>query len=311
MPAEQAGERRIHGRTLELSNVDKVLFPDDGITKGELIEYHERIAEVMLPHLQGRPVAIKRLPDGLGGTSFFQKEAGSHFPDWVGTVDVPKRKGGTTAHIVVEEAATLPYLANLGTIELHSWTSRRDDLERPDQLVFDLDPPDDRPDAARAASHRVREVLDELGLDTLLKTSGSKGYHVHVPLDRSADFEVARRFAADVARVVAGRHPDDLTDEQRKSARRGRVFVDHLRNAYGQTAVAPYSVRARPGAPVATPIEWRELDDLDPGRYDLRNLFRRLGQREDPWRDAWHDGHALAAARDTLSELLQQIDGGS
>jgi len=299
------GEYEIHGRTLGLSSLDKVLFPDPGITKGELIDYHERIAEVLLPHLRGRPVAIKRLPDGLDGASFFQKSVASHFPPWVGSVEVPKRQGGTIEHIVVSEPATLSYLANLAAIELHAWTSRTDDLERPDQLVFDLDPPADGLDAARDAARRVKEVLDELGLPTLLKTSGSKGYHVHVALARRDDFEVVRPFAADVARVVAARDPRRFTVEQRKDARRGRVFIDHLRNAYGQTAIAPYSVRARPGAPVATPIDWDELHDVEPARYGVRNVFRRLGQREDPWHAAWDRGQDLTSARDTLDALLE------
>jgi bifunctional non-homologous end joining protein LigD len=303
------GRQRLHGREVDVSSVDKVMFPDDGITKGELVGYYERVAETMFPYLDDRPVALKRHPDGLDQQGFFQKNASGHFPDWIGRVRVDKRGGGTTDNVVVTEPAVLVYLADQGTIEFHAWLARADALDRADQLVFDLDPPGDDVDAARASARRVRDVLDELELPHLLKTSGSKGYHVHVLVDRDADVD-ARGFAADVARLLSRRHPETLTDEQRKDARRGRVLVDWFRNGFGQTVVAPYSVRARPGAPVSTPIEWRELGDVDPQRFTLRNVFRRLGQRRDPWAAAWTSaaggGIPLVQARERLDHLLAE-----
>jgi bifunctional non-homologous end joining protein LigD len=303
----RAGVGEFFGRAIDVSSVDRVVFPDLGLTKGELVAYYVRIAETMLPHLAGRPVAVKRYPRGLGESGFFQKNAGKHFPDWLRRLPVAKREGGFLDHPVIDEPATIVFLADQGTIEFHPWLATADDLEHPDQLIFDLDPPDaDDPAVVRRATRQVRAVLDELGLQTALKTSGSKGFHVHVPLDRTTDWSFVRRFAADVAAVLAARHPGELTDQHRKAGRHGRVFVDHFRNRYGQTSVAAYSVRARPGAPVATPIEWDELARVAPRTYTVKNVFRRLGQRPDPWRDGWGPGQSLHAARATLDDLLTE-----
>lgn len=282
-----AGEQRIFSRSIDISNVDKVFFPDAGLTKGALLDYHVRVAELMLPHVRDRPVAVKRYPDGLDGQGFFQKNAGSHFPDWIRRQELPKRDGGSLDHVIVDEPATLVYLADQGTIEFHPWLSEAGDLEHPVELVLDLDPPDDSEVAAvRAAAGYVRDLLDELEVVGRIKTSGSAGFHVHVPLDGSAGWDASSRLARALAEAVCERHPEELTTSQRKEARTGRVFVDWLRNGYGQTSVAAYSVRARPGAPVATPIGWDELDRVEPRSYDVRNLFRRLGQRADPWQEA-------------------------
>ncbi len=304
-----AGEQDLFGRTIDVSSVDKVYFPDAGVTKGDVLDFYARIAQTAIGYLEGRPVAVKRHPDGIDGPGFFQKEADEHFPGWIRREDVPKREGGHLDHVVGDEPATIVYLANQGTIELHPWLSRIDALEHPDQVVFDLDPPAGDADAARQAARRVRDLLTEVGVDSLVKTSGSAGYHVHVRIPRDHDFETTRRFAADLAGLLATRHPDELTDEQRKPERRGRVFVDYLRNAYGQTAVAPYSLRARDGAPVATPVAWDELGSTDPGDYTIANLFRRLGQRPDPWADAWDDLQDLDGARARLDDLLDAADG--
>jgi len=295
-----AGEQRYFSRTIDISRVDKVFFPDAGITKGDLIEYHVRIAEVMLGHLRDRPVAVKRYPDGLDGQGFFQKNAGSHYPDWIRRQRIPKRDGGSLDHVIVDEPATLVYLADQGTIELHPWLSLADDLEHPVELVLDLDPPDDEDVAAvRQAARQLRDLLEELEVGNRIKTSGSAGFHVHVPLDGSASWDVVADLAKRIATTVSQRHPDTLTTSQRKAGRTGRVFVDWLRNSYGQTSVAAYSVRARPGAPVATPIDWDELGSTQPRSYDLRNILRRLGQRDDPWQDA----PAPVAADDVAARL--------
>ncbi|TVR27256.1 MAG: ATP-dependent DNA ligase [Nitriliruptor sp.] len=298
-----AGEQRCFSRTIDISNVDKVFFPDAGLTKGELLDYHVRIAELLLAHLDGRPVAVKRYPDGLEGQGFFQKNAGSHFPDWLRRQDIPKRDGGTLDHVVVDEPAALVYLADQGTIEFHPWLSLADDLEHPVELVLDLDPPaQGEVGAVRQAARQVHTLLDELEVASRIKTSGSAGFHVHVPLDGSAGWDVVSALARSLAEAVCERHPDALTTSHRKQGRTGRVFVDWLRNSYGQTSVAAYSVRARPGAPVATPIDWGELRTVEPRSYDVGNLFRRLGQRDDPWRD---DPPAAAAAQ--VSDRLEAL----
>jgi bifunctional non-homologous end joining protein LigD len=290
---------RIGPYTVEVSNADKVLFPDDGITKGELIEYYRQIADTMLPHIEGRPVAMHRFPDGLDGESFYQKEVPDYFPDWVTRVSVSK-EGGSLTQLVCDKAATLVYLANQACMTPHVWLSRVDQLNNPDLLIFDLDPPDGELEDVRFAARALRDVLKELGLVVFIQTTGSRGFHVVVPLDGSADFDTARAFAQDVAELVARQEPDRLTTEQYKEQRRGRVFLDTLRNSYAQTFAAPYAVRPRPGAPVATPIDWAELGKADPQRYNIRNVFRRLGQKGDPWKGMRRHARSLSEPRRRL-----------
>lgn len=297
----------LDGQEVEVTNLDKVLFPDEGLTKGDLVGFYRDVAAVMLPHLEGRPLTLHRFPDGIGRDGFYQKDAADYFPDWLRTAEIERRgpKGGEIDQVYIcGSTAALVYLANLGTITFHIWPARADDVDHPDLVVFDLDPPgDEQLDAVRDGARAIRDVLEEVGLVPFLQTSGSKGYHVVAPLDRSADFDAVRAFARGVADLVAGRDPDRLTTEQRKDKRRGRVFVDVGRNAYAQTAVCAYSVRARRGAPVATPIDWHELGRVAPRRYTIANLARRLGQKDDPWARLHDERCALAPAADALAPL--------
>ena len=273
----------VDGHAVEIGNPRKLLFPDDGVTKQDLVEYHRDIAPVMLPHVRNRAVTMHRFPDGIESSGFFQKHAPDHFPDWIRTVSVPKEEG-RVRHVVCDDAATLVYLADQACITLHVGLSTIDDIHRPDRMVFDLDPPDDgAADAVRSAARATKGLLDELGLSSRVMTTGSTGFHVVVPLDGSAGFHEVRDYAHRCADLLAERHPHDLTVEQRIAKRRGRVFVDYLRNAYAETTVAPYSVRARPGAPVATPIDWEEIGRTDPRTYTVGSILRRLGQKPDPW----------------------------
>ena len=302
-----AGPHEAFGRTVDVSHPHKVVFDEIDLTKGELLAYHERIAPTLVPHVVGHPVAMKRYPDGLAGDGFFQKQAPGHFPDWIRRVDVPLREGGDDVpHVVVEEEATLLELVQFGVLEVHPWLSPADELERPDRLIIDLDPEEGDLDGARNAARAVRDVLCEVDAPPLLMTSGSAGYHVVVFVEPDLDFDDVRQFSRDVARVVVERHPDATTIEHRIDDRGGRVFLDYLRNAYGQTSIAPYGVRALPTAPVATPIDWDELGTTDPRRWTVTNLFRRLGQREDPW--AGHGRTDLRAARRRLDDLLGLSD---
>lgn len=299
----EPGPHEAFGRTVDVSHPDKVFFPEAEVTKGDLLAHHEKIAPTMLPHVTGHPVAMKRYPDGIDGEGFFQKRAPGHLADWIRRVDVPLREGGEDVpHVVVEEEATLLALVQFGVVEFHPWLSRADDLERPDRIVLDLDPEADDLDGARLAARAVRDVLEEVGLDPLLMTSGSAGYHVVVFVEPDLEFDVVRQFTQDVARVVVDRHPEQTTIEHRLEDRGGRVFLDYLRNAYGQTSVVPYGVRALPTAPVATPIDWDELGSTKPRDWTVANLFRRLGQREDPW--AGHGQGDLRRAGRALDELV-------
>ncbi len=302
MPAELRFGRLI----VPLSNTDKIFFPDDGISKGEVLGYYHEIADRMLPYLRGRPIAMAKYPDGIDGERIFQKNVPGYFPGWVRTAEVQKQ-GGVVKHVICDNAATLVYLANQGCIELHVFLSRADRISRPDQLVFGLDPPQAAGfSVACATAVRLRELLaDELGLTAYVRTSGGKGLHVHVPLNRRARFDDVRGFARAVAEVLVRRFPDQLTIEQRKEARSGRLFLDVMRNAYAQTIVAPYAVRARPGAPVATPLHWAELGDaaLAPSRFTIHTIRERLAGAPDPWEGFWSNRHDLRRAQKLLAEL--------
>jgi bifunctional non-homologous end joining protein LigD len=297
----------VDGRRLEISHAGKLLFPDVRMTKADLVEYYVRIADVMLPHVRGRPISMERYPDGITGGHFFQKEAPDYFPDWVPRVPVyVKEEGAKQPQVTCDSAAALAYIAEQACITPHTWLSRAPRLDNPDKLVFDLDPPDDDFDAVREGARAVRDVLRDVALEALLMTTGSRGLHVVVPLDGEDDFDAARDFARRLAEETVRREPDRFTTETRKEDRRGRLFLDYLRNAYGQTSVAPYAVRARPGAPVAAPLDWDELRDpsLDSRTYRVDNIFRRLGQRADPWADFAARPQSLAPARRRLDELL-------
>lgn len=298
-------ERKYGSRVVELSNLDKIFFPDAGLTKGDLIDYYERVSEWMLPHMKERPLSLERFPDGIDGEGFYQKETPDYFPDWITRARVPiKGDGGSQFQAVCDQTATLVYLANQACITPHIWLSRRDDLDVPDRMVFDLDPPSSEFEPVRSAARRMRLRLDELGLTSYPMLTGSKGAHVVVPLRREAAFDRVRSLAQDLARSLAEEYPDELTVEQRKNKRGDRVFLDTARNAYGQTTVAPYAVRARPGAPVATPIDWEELDasGLTSNRYTIDNLFRRLSQKGDPWEDIARHGQTLTEAEKRLRD---------
>jgi bifunctional non-homologous end joining protein LigD len=291
---------------VKISNPDKVLFPDDGITKADLASYYERVVEWMLPHVRARPVSMQRFPNGIAGKGFFHKDVPDYFPDWVDRVRVPKA-GGTVTHVLIDNRDTLLYLTNQNTITPHVWLSRADRLHQPDRLVFDLDPaPGSDFASVRRAARWTAELLDELGLVPFAQVTGSKGIHIWTPLRRRAELEQVRELARDAAQVLADRHPRELTVEFRKAKRDGRILVDVARNGYAQTAVPPYAVRPRAGAPVATPIEREELSDsrLRPDKWTLRNVLRRLGTKGDPWVDMQSQARGIGRARQAVGSLL-------
>lgn len=270
-------------QTVETSSLDKVLFPKEDITKGELVDYYRRIAETMVPYLKGRPLTMRRFPNGIGEDGFYQQQMPDYFPEWIDRVEVDK-KDGKIVHVLCNDGATLVYLANQNTITPHVWLSRVDRLREPDQIVVDLDPPGRDFAMVRTAARYVREMLEERGLTAFVMTTGSSGVHVRAPIQRGHSFDEVRRYARAIASELADRYPEELTIEQRKNKRNGRIYLDVMRVAYGQTAVPPYAVRAREGAPIATPLHWSELGSVDPDTYHLRNIFRRMGQKADPWR---------------------------
>ncbi|MFI8961921.1 non-homologous end-joining DNA ligase [Streptomyces sp. NPDC053493] len=309
MTAARSGTRmmRVGRHTVEVPRPDKVLFPEDGLTKADLADYYRQLAPRMVPHLRGRPLMLEQHPDGIDDHGFMRKDVPEHFPDWLARAELPKADGSVT-YALCEDAASLVYLAGQACVTPHRWLSRADRPDHPDRLVLDLDPPGDDFAAVRRAAGRLRTLLDELDLPSLLMTTGSRGLHVVVPLLRREPFDDVRAFARELAEVLAGRYPEELTTAARKRDRRGRLYLDVQRNGYGQTAVAPYAVRARPGAPVAAPLAWADLDDpeLTARRWTLADAGRLLDR--DPWRDPPR-GRSTAAARRRLAGLRREAGG--
>ena len=275
-----------------VTHPERVVFPDIGLTKGEVVEYYRRIAPHLLPHLRGRPLTMMIFPKGVGEPGSYVKERRKHFPDWVGSATVEtseatkrKRGGATLVMPVIESTAALVYIANQGMVTPHVWLSRVDRPDHPDRLVFDLDPSTDDFTLVRETALELRTVLEAHGLVPFVKTTGSRGLHVTVPLDRSATIEEVRAFAELVAAELVERHPDTLTVEFSKAARGDRLFLDVMRNAHAQTEIAAYGLRGRAGAPIAAPLEWEEVRDasLTADKWTVRNIFRRLARRADPW----------------------------
>jgi bifunctional non-homologous end joining protein LigD len=291
-------------RNVEIARPDKPLF-GPGVTKRDLAMYYERVSDAMLPHLVRRPLNLERYPQGIDGVRIFQQHAGNNLPAWVRRVEVPAR-ARPVEHVVAGDAPTLVYLAGQACITFHRWLSRSDMLDRPDLLVIDLDPSTVRPAEIRRAARIVGALLRELGLEPWVMTTGSRGYHVAVALRRRKGFDAVREFARGLAELAVARAPGLFTNEQRKAKREGKILIDIQRNAYAHSAVSPYSVRARPGAPVATPLHWEELDDPNTTavRWTLSSVPDRLERVGDPWKDMASHGQTLTQAHRSLSEAL-------
>lgn len=288
-----------------ISHPEKLLFPDDGITKADLAAYYAMVAPVMLPHLRGRPVTLERYHRGIGEKGFFQKNVSRGFPAWLQRVEVPK-KSGIVHYALVQDLRSLLWLANQNCITPHIWTSRLPHLYHPDLCVFDLDPSEEQPEVLRAAALQLRDLLKELGLPSWLKTSGSKGFHVVVPLDGKAGFDEVGGFAYRVGAVLVARDPDHLTQEFSKVERGGRILIDTGRNGYGATFAAPYAVRAKAGAPVSAPCTWEELESgrAGPRTFTLRGMGARLAELGDLWSDMHR--HRRSLRRPLL--LLEKLE---
>jgi bifunctional non-homologous end joining protein LigD len=312
IPAESASEskgqaltdalraRRAGPRKIQLSNLDKVFWPREGYTKGDLLRYYDQVAETLLPYLHERPVHMLRYPDGIEGKSFYQKDAPDHTPEWVITESLSS-DGEVIRYIIANDRDTLIWMVNLASIDLHPWLSRRSSRDMPDWVVFDLDAKEapffDVVKIARA----VGRVLRGIGLRPYLKTSGATGLHVFVPVKPGYTYDHTRQFCEAVATHVASEHKDIATVERVVSRRRGRVYVDFGQNRKGQTVVPAYVVRPRPGAPVSTPLDWDELDtDLDPVRFNLKTMPARLAKYGDLFQGTLRDPQDLLPAIDAF-----------
>lgn len=287
MGSKKEPVRIVGGHKIKLTNLDKVLYPGDGITKGQVIDYYEQVAPFMIPQIKDRPLSLERFPDGIKVKGFYHKEAPEYFPDYIDLVEVRTDEVNKQMQVMANNTATLVYLAQMATITSHHWMSRASDLDKPDKIVFDLDPSDDESwDVVKEGARDLRAMLKDMGLPSYPMLTGSRGLHIGVPLKPEHDYEVVTLFTKAVCQALEKRD-EKFTTQIRKNKRKGRVFLDYLRNRYAQTAVSPYSLRAKPGASVATPIDWDELSDskLRSDHYTILNIFKRLGQKEDPWKD--------------------------
>jgi bifunctional non-homologous end joining protein LigD len=269
-----------------ITHPDKVLFPADGITKGDLAEYYRMIAPLMLPHIVGRPVTLERFHRGIAEKGIFQKNVVKGFPDWLERVEVDK-KDGSVHHPVVRDARALLWLANQNSITPHVWTSRAPDIMKPDLMIFDLDPSEDDNGRLCDAALLLRDMLADAGLASWVKTSGSKGLHIAVPLDRRSTYGAVARFAHHIGERALRRDPNNLTREFYKKDRGGRILVDTGRNEYSATFAATYAVRPRPGAPVSAPCRWDEIERraVTPTSFTVRNMAARVADAGDLWSD--------------------------
>jgi bifunctional non-homologous end joining protein LigD len=290
-----------------ISHPDKILFPGEGITKGELAAYYEMIAPLMLPHLRNRPITMERFHRGIAAPGFFQKDVIKGFPEWLQRVEVPK-KDGTVHHPIANDERSLLWLANQNSITIHVWPSRTtSSLYYPDICVFDLDPAnEEEPQRLRNAALLLRDLLTELGLKSWIKTTGSKGFHIAVPLDGKSDFGVVARFSHVVGRVLVSRDPDNLTQEFAKVDRAGRILVDTGRNGYSATFAATYTVRAKPGAPVSAPCSWEEVESgVGPRSFTLRMMEQRVAEVGDLWADLLKSKKSLSRPMARLKKLVE------
>src|SRR4051812_42083747 len=290
---------------MAISHPEKILFPDDGITKGELASYYEAIAPLMLPHIRRRPVTMERFHRGIGAPGFFQKDVSKGFPEWLKRVEVPKNEG-TVNHPIVTDRRSLLWLANQNSITIHVWPSRAPNIYKPDICGFDFDPSNDGLEGLCKAALDLRALLMELGLPSWIKTTGSKGFHIAVPLDGKADFGTVARFAHRVGKLLVARDPENLTREFHKVDRRGRILVDTGRNDYSATFAAAYTVRARRGAPVSAPCTWEEVErgEVSPASFTIRNMAQRIANVGDLWCDLLKAKRSLRLPIERLDKML-------
>lgn len=276
---------------INISHPEKLLFPDDHINKQSVAIYYKNIAPLMLPYVKNRPLTLKRYTSGIGEDGFFVKHAQGYYPDFIEKITVPRHgEDKSMVMICVNDVRDLVYLSGIDTIEFHTTLSKSENFNNPDQIIIDFDPSDNDFDKVRQASLALKQILDQQNLPSFIKTTGSRGIHVHIPIKTNIPFSKAKQFSRHLAEALQARCPNITTLEQRKDKRGNKVFIDYLRNDYGMSAIAPYSLRALNNAPVATPIDWNEIKNLNltPQRYHLKNIFKRIVRKIDPWQSFFH-----------------------
>lgn len=263
---------------VEISHPDKIIFPQKKVTKGDMVSYYERIAPLMLPFLKDRPLTLQRFPSGINESGFYQKNAADYFPEYIETVEIETEEGINT-QIICNNVQSLVYLVNQGTVVFHTWLSTKDKLRQPDKIIFDLDPSDDDFEKIKEGARVLRDLLKKKEIDPSLMTSGKSGLHLYYKIRRGKEYEQVKEISREIAEEAEKQEPSLFTTQIRKAKRDGKIFLDFLRNAYAQTAVCPYSLRATEEAGIATPVSWEELSKLkSSSHYNIENIFRRTGQ---------------------------------
>ncbi len=291
-----------------LSNLDKIFWAEEGYTKRDLVQYYHDIAPVILPYLRDRPMNLERYPDGIEGKSFYQKDAPDYFPDWIQTAQIESDSSGKISrYVVCGDRETLVYLANLACIPLHPWSSRVETLKNPDFVIVDLDPDPDIPFSQVCQfALQVRQILDQLELESFPKTSGAKGLHILIPVQPEYDYSMIRSFAEIVARLSVHGHEEIATIDRSMSKRKGRIYVDYLQNGMGKTIVSTYCLRPRPGAPVSTPLQWGEVGSaIRPEAFHIKSVFRRLDSKGDLFQEVLTRKQSLQDALVRLEHLMR------
>jgi bifunctional non-homologous end joining protein LigD len=284
---------------------DKILFPVSGITKQNVLEYYDAISDYILPYLKDRPLTMQRFPNGIDKEGFFQKHIPDYFPDWIPTANV-KKQGGWINHVLCNSKDVLSYLVSQYALTFHVTLSRIDKIEYPDKLIFDLDPPEGNFKLAIKAAKALRTLLEnELELKAYVMTSGSKGLHVAIPLNADKPFDDIHEFSKLVSNYICNNNPNEFTTAVRKDKRKGRLFIDYIRNSYGQTSVVPFSIRAIENAPVATPLSWDELDNrsLTAQTYTIDNIIDRLEKKTNPWKDFEQNAKSVDSAMHKIKNM--------
>lgn len=278
---------KIGADEFELTHPDKVLYPEDKLTKEDIVNYYLRISKWMLPHAKDRVLSMQHFPDGIKGANFYQKRVPDYFPLWLKTAKVKLHEAGGVEEVpVIEKEIDLAYLSGQAVLPFHTWLSHVDKINNPDKIVFDLDPTEEKNfEDLRFCSLKIKEKFESLGFKTFIMTSGAGGFHVCIPIKPTKSFDEVREFCHKMADEIAEQYPKRLTTEVRKGQREGRIFIDYLRNSYGQTSVCPYSLRALAGAPVATPFSWSEIVRMKPQSYNIKTIFKYLSAKGDPWKN--------------------------
>lgn len=274
----------VNNREVTLSNLEKIYWPEDNFTKGDMIEYYDAVADYILPYLKDRPLSLKRNPNGILDEGFFQKDAGEQAPEWVSKIDIHSESNDKTIHyIMCNDKASLLYIANLGCIEMNPWNSASKKIDQPTYMVIDIDPsPKNSFEEVIETALVVKSILDKAGADSYCKTSGATGLHVYVPLAEKYSYEQTKDFAHLVAGLTVEQLPGISTIERSFSKRNERIYVDYLQNSTGQTLASAYSVRPKPGAPVSAPLQWSEVKKgLSPSRFTIQNMLERIQKKGD------------------------------